>query len=64
MTAVAPNNPGLESADDIALADRLKSGTDQVLEELHKLIVGQEQVIELVLISIFSLSFETGSSPR
>src|SRR5690242_13642640 len=54
MTAVAPNTPGLESADDIALADRLKAGTDQVLEELHKLIVGQEQVIELVLISIFS----------
>src|SRR5215208_2837783 len=54
MTAVAPNTPGLESADDIALADRLKTGTDQVLEELHKLIVGQEQVIELVLISIFS----------
>src|ERR1043165_3231204 len=54
MTAVAPTNPGLESADDIALADRMKSGTDQVLTELHKLIVGQEQVIELVLISIFS----------
>src|ERR1051325_6177765 len=54
MTAVAPTNPGLASADDIALADRMKSGTDQVLEELHKLIVGQEQVIELVLISIFS----------
>src|SRR3954464_1415036 len=54
MTAVAPTTPGLESADDIALADRMKSGTDQVLTELHKLIVGQEQVIELVLISIFS----------
>src|SRR5215208_415913 len=54
MTAVAPTNPGLESADDIALADRMKSGTDQVLTELHKLIVGQEEVIELVLISIFS----------
>src|SRR5205085_12507585 len=54
MTAVAPTTPGLESADDIALADRMKSGTDQVLTELHKLIAGQEQVIELVLISIFS----------
>ncbi len=54
MTLVAPTNPGLESADDIALADRLKSGTDQVLTELHKLIVGQEDVIELVLLSIMS----------
>src|SRR6476660_6349887 len=52
--AAAPTNPGLESADDIALADRLKAGHDQVLQELHKLIVGQEQVIELVLISIMS----------
>src|SRR6476469_5033383 len=52
-TAVAPH-PGLDSADDIALADRLKAGHDQVLQELHKLIVGQEQVIELVLISIMS----------
>src|SRR4051812_21094286 len=54
MTSVAPTNPGLESADDIALADRLKAGHDQVLQELHKLIVGQEQVIDLVLISILS----------
>jgi len=53
-SAVAPQNPGLESADDIALADRMKAGTDQVLTELHKLIVGQEQVIELVLLSIMS----------
>jgi MoxR-like ATPase len=53
MTLVAPTT-GLESADDIALADRLKAGHDQVLEELHKLIVGQEEVIELVLLSILS----------
>ena len=54
MTLVAPTNPGLESADDIVLADRLKAGYDQVLTELHKLIVGQEEVIELVLLSILS----------
>src|SRR3954468_2028729 len=54
MTSVAPTNPGLESADNIALADRLKTGHDQVLQELHKLIIGQEQVIELVLLSILS----------
>ena len=38
MTLVAPTNPGLESADDIALADRLKAGHDQILAELHKLM--------------------------
>jgi len=54
MTLVAPTNPGLESADDIALADRLKAGHDQILSELHKLIVGQEAVIDLVLTSILT----------
>jgi MoxR-like ATPase len=54
MTLVAPTNSGLDSADDIALADRLKAGHDQILAELHKLIVGQEGVIDLVLTSILS----------
>jgi MoxR-like ATPase len=44
----------LESADDIALADKLKAGRDQILKELHKLIIGQEEVIEQVLFSLFS----------
>src|SRR5258708_22110749 len=54
MTLVAPTNPGLDSAGDIALADRLKVGHDQILAELHKLLVGQEGVIDLVLTSILS----------
>jgi MoxR-like ATPase len=44
----------LDSNDDIALADRLKLGRDQITAELHKLIVGQEDVIELVLLSLFT----------
>ena len=40
--------------DDIALADRLKTGRDQIIAELRKLIVGQEEVIELVLLSLFT----------
>src|ERR1700748_3499480 len=47
-------NPALESNDDIELADRLKRGHDQIIAELHKLIVGQEDVIELVLLSLFT----------
>ena len=46
--------PSLDSRDDIALAERLKSGHDQIITELHKLIVGQEDVIELVLLSLFT----------
>ena len=43
----------LESRDDIALAERLKVGHEQVKSEIHKLIVGQEEVIDLVLLSVF-----------
>ena len=49
-----PKAPALESHDDIALADRLKTGRDQIIAELRKLIVGQEDVIELVLLSLFT----------
>jgi MoxR-like ATPase len=52
--ATTISNPTLDSSDDIALADRLKLGHDQILTELHKLIVGQEEVIELVLLSLFT----------
>lgn len=47
------SNPSLESADDVALADRLASSRDALLAELHKLIVGQDDVIEQVLLSLF-----------
>ena len=50
---VASETVALESADDIALADKLKTGRDQIIAELRKLIVGQEDVIELALLSLF-----------
>ena len=43
----------LDDADDVALADRLKTGREQIISELRKLIVGQEEVIEQVLLSLF-----------
>jgi MoxR-like ATPase len=45
--------PQLESADDVALADRLAASRRALLTELHKLIIGQEDVIEQVLLSLF-----------
>jgi MoxR-like ATPase len=53
-TTTTPHTPSLESSDDIALAERLKVGHDAILTELHKLIIGQEDVIELVLLSLFT----------
>jgi MoxR-like ATPase len=52
--ATTISSPALDSSDDIALADRLKTGHDQIIAELRKLIVGQEEVIELVLLSLFT----------
>jgi MoxR-like ATPase len=52
--ATTIQNPTLDSQDDIALADRLKTSHDQIIAELHKLIIGQENVIELVLLSLFT----------
>jgi MoxR-like ATPase len=44
----------LEAPDDVALADRLRAGRDQIMVELKKLIVGQESVIEQSLIGLFA----------
>ena len=43
----------LEDSDDIALADRLKVGREKILTELHKLIIGQDDVVEEVLLTLF-----------
>jgi MoxR-like ATPase len=52
MTTTAPL-PTLDSQDDVALADRLAAARGRILSELHKLIVGQDDVIEQVLLSLF-----------
>ena len=43
----------LSDADDIALADRLRSANTAIVDELRKLIVGQEDAIDQVLLSLF-----------
>lgn len=43
----------LDDANDVALADKLTNGREQMISELRKLIVGQEEVIEQVLLSLF-----------
>jgi MoxR-like ATPase len=43
-----------EPVDDNVLSDRLQRGRDAILAELRKIIVGQEDTIELVMIALFS----------
>ena len=50
---VAAAATDLESPDDIALADKLKAGREQILSELHKKIIGQDEIIEQVLLTLF-----------
>src|SRR5262249_24653308 len=50
---VADVEKDLESPDDIALADKMNNGRKQILAELHKRIIGQHDVMELVLRTLF-----------
>jgi MoxR-like ATPase len=43
----------LNSPDDIALADKMNAGRKAILAELHKRIIGQHDVMELVLQTLF-----------
>jgi MoxR-like ATPase len=59
-TVIEGQDPGRAGAgesmvgeDDIALAERMKAGRDSILREMRKLIIGQEDVLEQVLLSLF-----------
>ena len=43
----------LQAPDDVALADKMKHGREQIMKELRKTIVGQEDTINQVLLSLF-----------
>ena len=53
MNPVVSDVVDLDSPDDIALADRMNAGRGQILTELRKIIIGQEEVIEQVLMTQF-----------
>jgi MoxR-like ATPase len=43
----------LESADDVALAEKMRAGREQIAGELRKIIVGQDEVTAQVLLTLF-----------
>jgi MoxR-like ATPase len=53
VTAVSPPHD-LESVDDAVLADRLHDAGGRIRTELAKVIVGQEQVVDLALTALFA----------
>jgi MoxR-like ATPase len=53
VTAVNPR-PDLAEVDDATLADRLHQAGGRITAELRKVIIGQEEVIELALTALFA----------
>ena len=53
MTQVTTKTIDLESPDDVALADRMNVGRTRIIEELRKLIIGQQQTVDEVLLTLF-----------
>jgi MoxR-like ATPase len=43
----------MDSAEDIALADKMNAGRKRITEELAKLIVGQQEVLDQVMLTLF-----------
>ena len=53
VDAFAQEPTDLDNPDDIALADRMKAGREQILVELRKKIIGQQEVINETLLTLF-----------
>jgi MoxR-like ATPase len=43
----------MDSAEDIALADRMNAGRKRIMDEMAKLIVGQQDVVSQVMLTLF-----------
>lgn len=45
---------GLESQDDLALVRKMQAGREQIIAEIRKVIIGQDDIIEELLIALFA----------
>jgi len=45
---------GLDKPDDLALVRKMQQGRDQIVNEIKKVIIGQEEVIDELLIALFA----------
>ena len=53
-TKVKKIKPLVDTEDEIALVERMKAGREKIVRELRKVIVGQDDVIQEVLIALFA----------
>lgn len=56
MTEAEPSNQLDDSTgeEDLAVVDRMKSGSDSLTTELRKVIIGQDEVVEQIMIALFA----------
>ncbi len=54
-TKVKDIKPLDDTEGEIALVERMKAGREKIVRELRKVIVGQDEVIEEVLIALFAV---------
>ncbi|MDX1490666.1 MAG: AAA family ATPase [Pseudohongiellaceae bacterium] len=48
------NVEGLESHDDLALVKKMQEGREQIIAEIRKVIIGQDKIIDELLIALFA----------
>jgi MoxR-like ATPase len=53
MTQDLKETTGLEREDDVALVDRMREGRESIIKEIRKLIVGQNEVVDQALLTLF-----------
>jgi MoxR-like ATPase len=53
MTQDPNGTAHLEREDDVALVDRMREGRESIIQEVRKLIVGQSEVVDQVLLTLF-----------
>ena len=53
MTQDVNGTTHLEREDDVALVDRMREGRESIIREVRKLIVGQDEVMDQVLLTLF-----------
>lgn len=54
QTAEMETAPVIENQDDLSLVRRMQEGRDQITAEIRKIIIGQENIIDELLISLFA----------
>ncbi len=54
MAELQENAEGIENQDDLTLVRKMQDGREQIVNEIRKIIVGQQEIIDELLIALFA----------